>query len=351
MRTAATLGEQVGMARACEGLGVARATLYRQRARAAAPAEAPPVRPAPPLKLTDQERDRALDILHSERFLDASPHTIHAILLEEGHYPCSVRTLYRILAAEHELRERRNVRRHPQYTKPELLATAPNQLWSWDITKLKGPAKWTYFYLYVIIDVFSRYVVGWMVATRESAALATALIRATCAKQAIRPGQLTLHADRGSSMKSKPVALLLADLGVTKTHSRPYVSDDNPFSESHFKTMKYRPDFPEQFGCGADARTHCQVFFPWYNDEHRHSGIAFMTPADVHYGRAPAIIAARSQTLNAAFEANPRRFKGKPPTPQLPPAAVWINPPVTGSTTPEKPPSNTNFDTPVSHFH
>ena len=338
MATAATLGAQVGVARACQSLGVPRATLYRQRARDAAPASAPPVRPAPPLKLTPAERAHALGLLHSERFIDASPHTIHATLLDEGQYPCSVRTLYRILASEDEVRERRNVLRHPQYLKPELLATAPNQLWSWDITKLKGPAKWTYFYLYVIIDVFSRHVVGWMVAPCESAALAKQFIAATCAKQGIHPGQLTLHADRGSSMKSKPVAFLLADLGVTKSHSRPYVSDDNPFSESHFKTLKYRPNFPACFGCIEDARAHCQVFFHWYNHAHRHSGIAFMTPADVHYGRTAAILEVRSQTLDAAFAANPLRFKGKPPSPLQPPTAVWINPPAAGSVHPQKSP-------------
>lgn len=206
------------------------------------------------------------------------------------------------------------------------------------LTKLKGPVKWSYCYLYVIIDVFSRYVVGWMVATCESAALATQLISATCAKQGIGPGQLTLHADRRASMKSKPVALLLADLGVTKTHSRPYTSDDNPFSEAHFRTLKYRPTFPERFGCIADARAWCQAFFPWYNHDHRHCGVAFMTPADVHYHRAPAILATRAQTLSAAFAANPRRFKGKPPTPKQLPAAVWINPPVNPSTNPAEPP-------------
>jgi putative transposase len=266
------------------------------------------------------------------------PNTIHATLLDEGQYPCSVRTLYRILTAEDERRERRHVRRHPQYAKPERLATGPNQLWSWDITKLKGPAKWTYFYRYVIIDVFSRYVVGWMVATCASAALAKQFISATCAKQSICPGQLTLHADRGSRMKSKPVALLLTDLGVTKTHSRPYTSDDNPFSEAHFKTLKYRPTFPECFGAIADARAHCQIFFPWYNDAQRHSGIAFMTPANVHYERVPAIMAVRAQTLNAAFAANPLRFKGKLPIPKLPPVEVWINPPTVGSTKPPEPP-------------
>jgi transposase InsO family protein len=338
MAAAETLGNEVGVARACHTLGVPRATLYRRRARATAPAVEAPARPAPPLKLTAAERDNALAILHSERFVDASPHTIHATLLDEGQYPCSVRTLYRILDAEEELRERRNLRQHPQYAKPELLATGPNQLWSWDITKLKGPAKWTYFYLYVIIDVFSRQVVGWMVATRESATLAKQFISEACAKHHILPGQLTLHADRGSSMKSKPVALLLTDLGVTKSHSRPYTSDDNPFSESNFKTLKYRPDFPASFGCLQDARAHCQRFFHWYNNDHRHSGIAFMTPADVHYGRAEDIIATRSQTLDAAFAANPARFKGKPPAPKLLPEAVWINPPTEATADPKEPP-------------
>jgi putative transposase len=338
MAAAETLGKAVGVVRACATLGVARATLYRQRSPAAAPVVAVPARPVPPLKLTPAERDHALAILHAQRFLDASPHTIHATLLEEGQYPCSVRTLYRLLAAEGELRERRNILRHPHYAKPELLATGPNQLWSWDITKLKGPAKWTYFYLYVILDVFSRHVVGWMVATRESATLAKQLIAATCAKHAIGPGQLTLHADRGSSMKSKPVAFLLADLGVTKSHSRPYVSDDNPFSESHFKTLKYQPDFPACFGSLQDARAHCQRFFHWYNNEHRHSGIAFMTPADVHYGRAPDIIATRAQTLDTAFAANPARFKGKRPMPKLLPEAVWINPPAVTTANPGEPP-------------
>jgi len=338
MAAAETLGSEVGVARACQTLGVARATLYRRRSRAAASVVEAPARPAPPLKLTTEERDHALTILHSERFVDASPHTIHATLLDEGQYPCSVRTLYRILAAEDELRERRNLRQHPHYAKPELLATGPNQLWSWDITKLKGPAKWTYFYLYVIIDVFSRQVVGWMVATRESANLAKQFIQETCTKHGIRPGQLTLHADRGSSMKSKPVALLLTDLGVTKSHSRPYVSDDNPFSESQFKTLKYRPDFPACFGSLEDARAHCQRFFHWYNNDHRHSGIAFMTPANVHYGRTQDIIATRSQTLDAAFATNPARFKGKRPEPKLLPEAVWINPPAKTTTGPGEPP-------------
>lgn len=266
-------------------------------------------------------------LLHSERFVDASPHTIQAMLLDEGRYYCSTRTMYRILAEEGELKERRAVRRHTRYAKPELLATGPNQLWSWDITKLKGPVKWTYFYLYVILDVFSRYVVGWMVASRESATLAKKLISESCAKQGIELGQLTLHADRGSSMKSKAVALLLADLSITKTHSRPYVSNDNPFSEAQFKTLKYRPEFPERFGSLEDARAFCRPFFRWYNTEHRHSGIAFMTPENVHHERATQIMETRSATMDAAFEAHPKRFKGKRPIPKSLPEAVWINPP------------------------
>lgn len=333
MEAAETLGAQVGLPRACESLGVARATLYRQRARKAQPQVETASRPAPPLKLSPEERETALGLLHGERFADASPYTIHATLLDEERYVCSARTFYRILAEENEVRERRNVLRRPRYTKPELLATGPNQLWSWDITKLKGPAKWTYFYLYVIIDVYSRHVVGWMVATRESSALAEKLIGETCTKQNILPAQLTIHADRGSSMTSKPVAFLLADLGVTKTHSRPYVSNDNPFSEAQFKTLKYRPDFPQRFGSLQDARAHCQAFFAWYNTEHRHSGIAFMTPEDVHYGRVSQVIDTRSKALNAAFDANPARFKGKRPKPQRPPEAVWINPPATTATT------------------
>lgn len=332
MEAADTLAAEVGTARACASLGVPRATLYRRRARAGAPAAQPARRPAPPLQLSEAERTQALEVLHSERFVDASPYTIYATLLDEGIYLGSVSTLYRLLAERGESRARRNLLNHPNYAKPELLATAPNQLWSWDITKLKGPAKWTYFYLYVIIDVFSRYVVGWMVATRESAALAQQFIAESCAKHAIAPGQLTVHADRGPSMTSKPVAFLLADLGVTKTHSRPYVSNDNPFSESHFKTLKFRPDFPDQFGSIEDARTHCRTFFPWYNTEHRHAGIAFMTPEDVHYDRTEQVLETRQQVLDAAFEANPNRFKGRAPRPQQPPEAVWINPPATTET-------------------
>jgi putative transposase len=235
--------------------------------------------------------------------------------------------MYRILAENDEVRERRNQLRHPNYSKPELLATGPNQLWSWDITKLLGPSKWTYYYLYVILDVFSRYVVGWMIAECESATLAEELIAETCARQGIQPDQLTIHADRGSSMTSKSVAFLLADLGVTKTHSRPHVSNDNPYSEAQFKTLKYRPDYPSRFGCQADARAWANIFFTWYNQEHHHSGLALLTPADVHYHRTQAVLQKRQSVLQAAYQKNPERFvKGLPLPPQLP-QAVWINPP------------------------
>jgi putative transposase len=268
-----------------------------------------------------------LDTLHSERFVDKAPQEIYATLLDEKKYLCSTSSMYRILRENEEVRERRNQLRHPIYQKPELLATRPNQVWSWDITKLLGPRKWTYFYLYVILDIFSRYAVGWMVARCESATLALRLIKETCDKQLIEPGQLTIHADRGSSMKSRPVALLLSDLGITKTHSRPYTSDDNPFSESQFKTLKYRPDFPQRFGCIEDARQFCQSFFRWYNEDHRHTGINLLTPETVHHGLSAQILEARGNVLNAAYEANPERFvNGVPSIKQLP-GAVWINPP------------------------
>jgi putative transposase len=266
--------------------------------------------------------------LHSERFVDSAPRQVYASLLDEGHYLCSWRTMYRILAEHGETQERRNQLLHPAYAKPELLATAPNQLWSWDITKLLGPAKWTHFYLYVILDVFSRYVVSWLVAERETASLAETLIAKTCAKQAIRRDQLTLHADRGSSMRSKPVALLLSDLGVTKTHTRPYTSNDNPYSEAHFKTLKYRPDYPARFGSLCDARGWSQDFFAWYNNDHYHTGLHLMTPAMVHYGLADTIRDQRNQVLQAAYAAHPERFvRGAPTVPDLP-REVWINQPV-----------------------
>lgn len=268
-----------------------------------------------------------LAVLGSERFADMAPAEIHATLLDEQVYVCSVATMYRLLRQKHAVRERRDVLRHPAYRKPELIASGPNQVWSWDITKLRGPGKWTYYYLYVIMDIFSRYVVGWCVAHRESAQLAEQLVLKSCIAQGVQEGQLTIHADRGAAMTSKAVAQLLTDLGVEKTHSRPHVSNDNPYSESQFKTLKYRPDFPKTFGCLEDARSFCTDFFGWYNGEHRHSGIVMLTPEIVHYGKADQVIAQRQKVLNAAYASNPERFvRGEPKHPSLPPAA-WINPP------------------------
>ena len=323
MQTIETASLTMGTAAACDALGVSPASVYRQR-QPAAPVAA---RPAPPRALAPSERQVVLDTLHAERFLDQAPAQVHATLLDEGVYLCSPRTMYRILDAAGEVKERRDQVSRPPYAKPELMATRPNELWSWDITKLRGPAKWTYFYLYVILDVFSRYVVGWMVAPHESAALAERLIKDSCAKQAIARGHLTLHADRGSSMRSKPVALLLADLGVVKTHSRPHVSNDNPFSEAHFKTLKYCPAFPERFGALEDARAFGQVFFTWYNHEHHHSALGYLTPAMVHYGVAEGVRNQRQEVLAAAYAAHPERFVRGVPRPAPLPETVWINPP------------------------
>ncbi len=314
-----------GISAACAALGVSRARYYRQLASAV------PARPRggglQPRALSAAERQTVLDLLHSERFRDAAPAAIYATLLDEGSYLCSERTLYRLLAGAHEVRERRDQTRHPSYARPELLATRPNEVWSWDITKLLGPTKWTYFYLYVILDVFSRYVVGWMVGLRETAALAQDFIGETAAKQGIAPDTLTLHADRGTSMTSKPVAFLLADLGIGRSHSRPHVSNDNPYSESQFKTLKYRSAFPARFACVEEARAFCQTFFPWYNTEHRHSGIGLHTPEAVHYGLANARQRVRAETLNDAYAAHPERFVRNLPTPPAIPTAAWINKP------------------------
>jgi putative transposase len=289
----------------------------------------------PPLALSSAERYALLEVLNSPRFVDCAPPAIHTQLLDEGRCLASVRTMYRVLQSCDAVRERRNQRRHPVYTKPELLAVTPNQVWSWDITKLKGPVKGTCFHLYVILDIFSRYVVGWMVAERETAVLAEQLIADTVAKEAIQAGTLTLHADRGSSMRSKPVADLLTDLNIVKSHSRPYVCDDNPYSEAQFKTLKYRPDFPPRFGSIAHARAHCVPFFAWYNNQHHHSGIGMMTPESVHAGRAVEIRQQRQVTLNAAFLANPKRFKNKRPHPPQLPTAAWINPPIMQKAAPD----------------
>jgi len=273
------------------------------------------------------ERKAVLDLLHSERFCDQSPAEVHATLLEEQTYLCAPRTMYRLLEQAHEVRERRDQLRHPHYTKPELVATGPNQVWSWDITKLKGPIKWAYFQLYVILDIFSRNVVGWMVARNESAHLAERLIDQTCAKQGIPPGQLTIHADRGAAMTSKAVALLFSDLGIEGSHSRPHTSDDNPFSESHFRTIKYRPEFPDRFGSLEHARQVCRGLFTWYNTEHHHSSLAFLTPAAVHHGRADEVLDARHRVRLAAHAAHPERFVNGPPRRESLALAVWINPP------------------------
>jgi putative transposase len=321
-----TLAAQVGWQPACAALGVSRATVYRRRR----PAAAPRPRPRPARALTPGEREAIVAHLHSPRFVDFAPREIYATLLDEGQYLCSPRTMYRLLSAAHEVRERRHQLRHVA-SRPELLATGPNAVWSWDITKLLGPVKWTYYYLYVILDIFSRYVVGWMVAHAESARLAERLIAATCETQGIVPGRLTVHADRGTSMTSKAVALLLADLGVARTHSRPHVSNDNPFSEAQFKTLKFRPEFPDRFGSAADARAFCHPFFTWYNTEHRHGGIGWLTPAMVHYGQVQAVRSARRQVLITAYTAHPERFVRRPPAPPPVPNAVWINPPASNA--------------------
>jgi putative transposase len=323
MAGAQKAAKTIGVSNACKALAVPRSSFYRF----AFPVHGPWPKRFSPRALSEPERHQVLALLHEERFVDKAPAEIYATLLDEERYYCSPRTMYRILSANSEVRERRNQLSHPSYAAPELLATKQNTLWSWDITKLKGPAKWSYFYLYVIIDVFSRYVVGWMLADRESSALAKELISNTCKRQNIKKDELTLHADRGSSMKSKPVALLLADLGVTKTHSRPYVSDDNPYSEAQFKTLKYRPDFPDRFGCIQNARSFMKPFFHWYNEEHRHSGIGMMTPADVHFGFAEQRQEQRTEVLLAAHRAHPERFVHGKPKPFELPTAVWINKP------------------------
>ena len=323
MQTAEELSKKIGMKAACAALGIPRSSKYRARTSRREPSG-----PKISLRaLSAAEKEEVRQALNSQRFQDCAPREVYATLMDEERYLCSWRSMYRILSENDEVRERRNQLRHPRYAKPELLATGPNQLWSWDITKLLGPSKWTYYYLYVILDVFSRYVVGWMIAERESAALAEALIAQTCARQGIPPGQLTIHADRGSAMTSKPVALLLADLGVTKTHSRPQVSNDNPYSEAQFKTLKYRPDYPARFGCQQDARTWANTFFDWYNHEHYHTGLALLTPADVHFNRTQAVLQKRQNVLQAAYEKTPERFVKGPPRPQPLPPAVWINPP------------------------
>lgn len=321
--TVAELAPRLGVAPTCTALEVPRASYYRSRA----PRPEPQSRPTPARALPAEERQTVLDVLHEPRFVDLAPAEVYATLLDEGRYLCSERTLYRVLAENAEVRERRDQLRHPHYAAPELLATRPNELWSWDITRLLGPAKWTYYYLYVVLDVFSRYVVGWMLAQRESARLAEKLIAESCARQKIQPGQLTVHADRGAPMIAKSMAFMLADLGITKTHSRPHVSNDNPFSESQFKTLKYRPEFPDRFGSPEHAHSCCGNLLHWYNTEHHHVGLGLFTPHDVHYGLAAAKHEQRARVLADAFAQHPERFPNGRPSPRALPSAVWINPP------------------------
>ncbi len=329
MKAIGGLAPQTSTAAACRSLGVSRATFYRRRQpQSPAPAAAP--RPTPPRALSAPERQKVVDVLHSEPFVDKAPAEVYAALLDQGQYLCSIRTMYRILDKRQEVRERRDQLRHPTYHKPQLVATAPNQVWSWDITKLLGPAKWTYFHLYVILDIFSRYVVGWMLASRESEHLAERLIRETVVKQGIVRDQLTIHSDRGPSMRSQTVAQLLATLGITKSHSRPHVSDDNPFSESQFKTLKYRPEFPDRFISIEDGLGFCGKFVHWQNHEHHHWGLGLLTPAMVHFGQAEAVLAARQTVLTAAYAVHPERFVCQAPRPLALPSKVWINPPADG---------------------
>jgi transposase InsO family protein len=325
MAIAELRGEDVSAREACEALGVPRANYYRWQ-QPARPRQPSP-RPTPARALEAEERQAVLEVLHEERFADRSPAAVYATLLDEARYLCSPRTMYRILAEQGEVRDRRNQRKHPKYAKPELLATAPNQVWSWDLTKLRAEAKWTYYYLYVVLDIFSRLVVAWMLAHRESGVLARDLFARACEQQGVEPGQLVVHADRGSAPTAKTLAQLHADLGVDRSFSRPRVSNDNPFSEAQFKTLKYTPGFPDRFGSYEDARSWCQHFFPWYNQEHRHSGIAYLTPAVVHYGQAEPVLRARREVLERVYAAHPERFPNGLPQPAAIPEAVWINPP------------------------
>lgn len=309
----------------CEALGVSRATVGR-RLTPPAPRGAPRRRPGA-RALGDGEKRRVVEALCAERFVDRSPAEVLYTLLDEGEYLCSERTMYRVLAERSAVAERRAQRSHPQHARPELIATAPNEVWSWDVTKLRMTMKWAYLYLYVLLDLFSRYAVGWMIARQESAALAKLLIEESVAKHGIEPGTLVLHSDRGAPMTSKSLAQLLADLDVARSLSRPHTSNDNPFSESQFKTAKYHPSYPGRFTTLEEALAWGREFFPWYNHEHKHSGIAFLTPADVYYGRAEERLARRHAVLQAAYAEHPERFPHGPPKRQVLPAATYINPP------------------------
>ena len=324
-------GPRLGFAATCDALGLPRATFYRHVGRSAPATSERSQRREPKQALSAKQRQRVLEVLHEDRFVDLAPTEIYAQLLDEGEHLCSIRTMYRILAANEEVRERRRQRQHPPYAKPELLATAPNQVWSWDITKLLGPEKWTYYYLYVVLDIFSRKVVGWLLAESESAAMANRLVAESCARERIERGQLIIHMDRGAAMTAKTFAQTLGTLGVTKSHSRPHVSDDNPFSEAQFKTLKYRPDFPQRFDSITQAEAHCRDFFSWYNHEHHHVSLGLMTPHDVHSGAAHEKWNRRAQVLSAAYAAHPERFPRGCPVPPPLPTAAWINKPTSAA--------------------
>jgi len=321
------LAQRVGVKTACEALSLPRSSCYAARQPRVRQHHAPVT---PPRALCADEKVAVRETLDSERFADQAPREVFATLLDEGRYLCSVPTMYRVLRENQEIRERRNQLRRPAYAKPELVATGPNRVWTWDITKLPGPMKWTYFCLYVVLDLFSRFVVGWLIAERESAQLAQVLIAESCARQGITLGQLSVHSDRGGPMTAKPLALLFADLGVTQSLARPHTPDDNPYSEAQFKTVKYHPTFPERFGSLPDARTWGQRFFHWYNHEHHHIGLGLMTPAVVHFGQAQRLFGERQQVLHLAYAAHPERFVKGPPQPPTMPSAVWINPPESG---------------------
>ncbi len=336
MKMVNKVGAELGVAPTCSAIGLARATYYRRRFPTYGPRRR---RTPPPRKLPPVERQQVLDVLHEDRFVDWAPAQVWAQLLDEGKHLCSMRTMHRILSENAESRERRNQLRHPQYEKPQLLATKPNELWSWDITKLLGPQKWTYYYLYVVLDVFSRYVVGWLLAEKEWGGYAKQLMDECCERQGIEPDQLTVHSDRGGPMRSNTLGQLYANLGVTKTHSRPHVSNDNPFSESQFKTLKYRPEFPKRFGSPEHARNCLHDLLDWYNNEHHHSALGWLTPHDVHYGLAEQRLAARAAVLDEAYRAHPERFVHGPPKPPALVRAVWINPPKQDHPEPERHPS------------
>ncbi len=322
-----SLAEYVGVTTACEALGVPRSSRYAARQPRVVKARAPA--PAPPRALSLVEKQIVRETLNSERFADQAPREVYATLLDEGVYRCSVPTMYRILAENQELRERRNQLRHPAYAKPRLVATAPNQVWTWDIAKLPGPMKWAYFCLYVVLDLFSRFVVGWLIAAQESATLAQQLIAESYVRQGLARGQLAVHSDRGGPMIARSLTALFDDLGITPSLARPRTPDDNPYSEAQFKTVKYHPTFPDRFGCLLDARSWGQRLFHWYNYEHHHTALGLMTPAAVHFGQAPALFLGRQQVLATAYAAHPERFVRGVPQPPALPTEVWINRPET----------------------